>query len=79
MLPQIKLVLMLLFGLSFLSITSLLVASNDEHEGHDHSSHQVDAKENRIYADDEQHDDHDHGNIEKNTDSSGHDHHVHRY
>lgn len=71
MLVQTKLCLILLFSVSFLWITSKTVAGNDEHEGHDHSSHAVDIEENTIPADHEKHEDHGH---EDHEDHSGHDH-----
>ena len=81
MIPQLKLVLMLLFGVSFLSVASLLVASNDEHEGHDHGSHHVDVQDSRISADNKTHTDHsghDRGQgrekDEEHEQHSGHDH-----
>ena len=36
MIPQLKLVLMLLFSVSFFSITFSIAGAKDEHEGHDH-------------------------------------------
>ena len=71
MLVQIKLYLILVFSVSFLWITNLVAAGNDEHEDHEHRSQPVDIRENRISTDYEKHENHDH---EDHTDHSGHDH-----
>ena len=74
MLLQIQLNLILRFIVSFLWIAAMAVAGNDEHENHDHGSHQLDVQEYPSHGEDEKHDAHDLKNIENGADHARHDH-----